>query len=285
MESRGLAVSDPVRAERYLSAIGYYRLSAYTRPFQRDFRTHQFEPDMTFDDVLNLYIFDRQLRLTLLDALERVEVAMRARVNDIMCSRTGNTHWYLDATLFNTEYEHGRMVQQVEEHQDDFVKSYKQKYTDPAEIPAWMAVQALSFGAIQKLLKALGKREQEAICGTFGFQPRPMVTWLYAMTALRNNCAHHARTWNRTFHVNLPVGAPTPTTIRAPLTEYNKNKLDGYVLVLDTFMQHVSPGSHWHSRLAKLVQDYHDDTPHDFHRADLQRRAGHLLTLPVTGAV
>lgn len=42
LESRGLVMTDAARVERYLGAIGYYRLSAYTRPFQQDFATHTF---------------------------------------------------------------------------------------------------------------------------------------------------------------------------------------------------------------------------------------------------
>ena len=35
LQSRGLVVSDPAKAERYLEYIGYYRLSAYTYPVPR----------------------------------------------------------------------------------------------------------------------------------------------------------------------------------------------------------------------------------------------------------
>ena len=34
-QQRGLVIPDIARADRYLSFIGYYRLSAYTIPFQQ----------------------------------------------------------------------------------------------------------------------------------------------------------------------------------------------------------------------------------------------------------
>lgn len=276
LENRGLVMTDATRVERYLGAIGYYRLSAYTRPFQQDFATHTFHSGVTFDDVLNLYIFDRRLRLILLDALERVEVALRTRLNDSMCQRTGDTHWYTNRANFDDRYDHARLLAEVRNHKDDFVTSYQAKYAAPADIPAWMAMQAISFGAAQKVLLNLKRREQQAVCQTFGMD-RYMVTWVYALAILRNHCAHHARTWNRTFHVNLPLNGTGPASMRGAITPANHNILDGYVLVLDTFMQHVSPGSQWWSRLQKLVQEYHDSTPHAFHQADVQRRAAHLL--------
>ena len=76
-QDRGLIIPDLARADRYLSFIGYYRLSAYTIPFQHIVATpstvlHQFKTNTTFDDVLNLYIFDRELRLLVMDAIERM---------------------------------------------------------------------------------------------------------------------------------------------------------------------------------------------------------------------
>jgi abortive infection bacteriophage resistance protein len=73
---RGLGCNDKTRLESYLSSIGYYRLSAYwlifEQPCQQDNpRTHQFVPDADFDTILKLYIFDRKLRLLLMEAIER----------------------------------------------------------------------------------------------------------------------------------------------------------------------------------------------------------------------
>ena len=75
---RGLIITDRNRATRYLRHIGYYRLSPYTIPFQADRTTHSFRPDTTFDDIFSIHVFDRQLRLLTMDALERVEVAVRS---------------------------------------------------------------------------------------------------------------------------------------------------------------------------------------------------------------
>ncbi|WP_269457399.1 Abi family protein [Brevibacterium sandarakinum] len=41
-----------------------------------------FREGTSFDDVLDLYVFDRALRLLVMHALERVEVAVRAALTD-----------------------------------------------------------------------------------------------------------------------------------------------------------------------------------------------------------
>ena len=105
-QDRGLIIPNLARADRYLSFIGYYRLSAYTIPFQQIVTTpstvlHQFKANTTFDDVLNLYIFDRELRLLIMDAIERIEVAIRAQICNVLCHLSGNAFWYTDEQHFN----------------------------------------------------------------------------------------------------------------------------------------------------------------------------------------
>ena len=61
-----------------LSVVNYYRLSGYWHPFKGT--GDQFQPGTSFDEVWNRYAFDRRLRLLAIDAIERVEVAVRARL-------------------------------------------------------------------------------------------------------------------------------------------------------------------------------------------------------------
>ena len=77
LKSRGLDIPQPERALHYLKFIGYYRLSGYCL-FYQEKPSHSFKHGTTFDAVLDLYIFDRQLRLLVMDAMERIEVAVRA---------------------------------------------------------------------------------------------------------------------------------------------------------------------------------------------------------------
>ena len=84
---RGLRVGDSASAEKLLSRIGYYRLSGYWYPFRlpaTPVRRDTFQPGTTLDQVVALYDFDRQLKLLILDAVERVEIAMRVRVGHIL---------------------------------------------------------------------------------------------------------------------------------------------------------------------------------------------------------
>ena len=86
LKSRGLVISDEDKAVRYLESIGYYRLSAYMYPFLKvPKETHQYKNGTTFQQVLNLYRFDKKLRMLLLNEIEKVEIAIRRAIMTFLC--------------------------------------------------------------------------------------------------------------------------------------------------------------------------------------------------------
>jgi abortive infection bacteriophage resistance protein len=95
--SRGLNVPDRATVAHYLSHIGYYRLSGYALSFQVGGTgpdRHDFKPGVTFDAILDRYVFDRKLRLLVMDAIERIEISVRAALSNVIAPRHG-AHWYM----------------------------------------------------------------------------------------------------------------------------------------------------------------------------------------------
>ncbi len=144
LNHRGLVVPDRERARRYLGFIGYYRLSGYMLRFQsggRGDRRHNFSDGVTFDDVLDDYVFDRRLRLLTMDALERIEVAVKAVIFNELAEQFGS-HWYMDASVFRSRMAHRRFVDEVREatgaahsasshRRTPFLNHYFGKYDSP----------------------------------------------------------------------------------------------------------------------------------------------------------
>jgi abortive infection bacteriophage resistance protein len=76
---RGLIVDNKEDAISALADLNYYRLEAYWLPFEISRNPHKFIEGTRFDQVLDLYSFDRELRLHILDAIERIEISLRTR--------------------------------------------------------------------------------------------------------------------------------------------------------------------------------------------------------------
>ena len=105
LESRGLYIADEQKAVDYLSTIGYYRLSAYCYPLLKDPKeNHIYKDGATFDLVMNMYRFDRKLRVLLFNEIEKIEVAMRSAMNNWVTNTLNDVFWMTDAQYFNASY-------------------------------------------------------------------------------------------------------------------------------------------------------------------------------------
>jgi abortive infection bacteriophage resistance protein len=99
---RGLSVTDQAKAVVDLQRISYGRLTPYWQPSQqlvpnsndasRVVCTEQFWAGAEFRHAVDLYLFDKQLRLLFLDAIERIEVALRVDLAHAMGKRAPCAH-------------------------------------------------------------------------------------------------------------------------------------------------------------------------------------------------
>jgi abortive infection bacteriophage resistance protein len=84
LKARGLIIEDENTAASYLTMISYYRLRAYTYPFQENkdkTQDHRFRKEgIRFEDIMDLYRFDSELRSLIFRAIEKIEVAFRAKL-------------------------------------------------------------------------------------------------------------------------------------------------------------------------------------------------------------
>lgn len=73
LKNRGLNITDEQKAANYLTNIGYFRLSAYFYPLlETPKENHIYKPSASFDNVMNLYRFDRKLRRILFNEIEKI---------------------------------------------------------------------------------------------------------------------------------------------------------------------------------------------------------------------
>ena len=113
LSARGLIIPDRAIALQCLSTVSYYRLSAYLKPFQiHSENDHYFKPNITFDRIWKIYVFDRELRLHISDALERIEIALRTALSDVLMgyaqiSENSFSHIIITATMTQSTHPAG----------------------------------------------------------------------------------------------------------------------------------------------------------------------------------
>ena len=262
LQQRGMIIADPARAEHYLRFIGYYRLSGYWFPFQyRDgsMAHDDFRPKTDFETVLDRYVFDRKLRILIMDAAERIEVAARTTISNTLSERFG-PHWYLAAARFTPRFMHADFLRRVRQEtrifpvnahkQPDFIRHYLQRYDRPAEPPSWMVFEVLPFGSVSLVFANLVDSEKKAIAEEFGLPRDRLQSWLHAASHLRNLCAHHSRVWNREFGIVPSVAKSEKNHVTQPKRFYN------HAVSIQTLLKTISSDTHWADRLAALLAEH-----------------------------
>lgn len=291
LKERGLHIQDEARARHFLEAVSFFRLTPYMRPIQLvDDPQHRFRSDVGFRNLARLYDFDRRLRLLVMDAIERVEVAARAVISNHLGPSRG-AHWYLEATCFTEGYDHARLLYTVHRKQqkalgdyrkesrridrlssDDFRKNhlkqqrsresyarhYPLTYRQPVLMPGWAMMEELTMGDLSHLFAGLAQdADRKAIAKRLNLAAPLMESWLHTLTTIRNICAHHARLWNRELGVRpeLPKkpAFPWPEHLKTPGAH---NRVFPVLCILNHLMRQTSPHTSWDRRLHELLAEY-----------------------------
>ncbi len=220
LKKRGLIIKSDKKAEYYLTNINYYRLSAYLLSFQKYGDTnHDYMPWATLERVVRLYHFDRELRFICMDAIERIEVALRSKIVFEYSIRHG-ANWYEDPKYYIKVDGYNKTLKKINEElnrtKEVFIQHYNGKYTNPKNPPAWMTLEVLSFGQLSIMFKNLIANDaKKAIAAHFGVSYTILESWIEHLAYIRNICAHHSRLWNRT----LTIG---PTLPKKPIYNWIK---------------------------------------------------------------
>jgi abortive infection bacteriophage resistance protein len=262
MRNRGLIVANEDYAKQYLEFIGYFRLAGYALPFQLNYNAdgaHVFLPNTHFEDIVDLYVFDRKLRLLVIDALERIEVAIRATISQSMSEKNG-PHWYLSEEVFIPTFSYAAFLDRLKKDivhdqsrrpaRQTFIQHYYDKYSEPALPPSWMIFEVLSVGTVSKIFKNISREYQKPISRIYDLDATILASWLHALSYLRNLAAHHQRLWNRKFTIKPAIAK------KMAIDFSQQDRFYAQAVMIQVLLKKISPEIVWGTRLVNLFNEY-----------------------------
>lgn len=288
LASRGVDVGDRIRAVALLQSVGYYRLTGYLYPFREseqyvddEGRTrirvlNSYRPGTSLDHAEAVIDFDRQLRMLVMEGLERIEVAVRMRVGYVLGRTSAFAHE--DPTCFTeaftadgtdpvtgapTPSSHVMWLQRVDERRaksdEQFVVHFRQKYD--GRMPVWALTEILELGQLSVLYRGLRQQDAEEIAEAFGVPTKKiMVSWLASLNYVRNVAAHHARLFNR----KLQHAPARPKAGTIPLLDHLRDEETAKgvfgtynaLAVIAYLLPSIDAETGWHQRLVALLQTF-----------------------------
>lgn len=297
LEDRGMVITDRSAASACLQRIGYYRLSGYWYPFRKSrFAVNpvtgqqlvnpqtgkpqivvqdDFRAGTTLQHVMDLYVFDKRLRLLFLDAIERIEVSLRVDIALLIGARSpwahrdpGLLHGHfarrINPRTGHTEFTKwlDRLDSTFARSKEEFVKHFKRKYRGE-DLPIWIAIELWDFGMLSVFLNGMKIADQTQLAMKYHL-PRPglLTSWCRNINNVRNICAHHSRLWNRS-----PADQISPAKA-GEITELDhmandraaQTRLYATAASLQFLLKTVHPNSSWADRLKKLCAGFPSST-------------------------
>jgi len=265
LQERGLIIKDFDLAKHYLKYISYYRLRAYWLSFElgeTNANPHRFKEGTTLQHIIDLYVFDREVRLLLIDAIERIEVAVRSVWAYHMATKYGS-HGYLASNLYKdfdrfiTTY--SLLQKEQGRSKETFIHHYKKNYCSPRLPPIWMSSEILSFGQLSKWINNLKSPEdRNAIARVFSLDEKIFCPFMHHIAHIRNICAHHGRLWDKEIVMRMKL-PQRPSLLRKTLNKEKPHNIFNTLCVIKFILSTISPTSEWGLKVSTLINSYSVD--------------------------
>jgi abortive infection bacteriophage resistance protein len=278
IKRRGMIISDDALAQAYLNRIGYYRLSGYWYPYRQSNIAggvvnilDNFRDDTKFSEIVDLYVFDKKLRLLMMDVIERIEIALRVQITLQLGKYGADAHreptllhgnFALRRDLSTGETQHEKWLarhdEAFERSKEEFAKHFKTKYAGEYP-PIWIAAELWDFGAMSVLYSGIKKPDQLAVAQTFGLSSFDvMASWLRCINVARNMCAHHSRFWNKPNAVRpvWPTKADCPDLGHIESDTHAKARVYGLACMCAYLLRTINPNSGWVGRFKTALSEF-----------------------------
>lgn len=214
LQKRGIKIDDLERAAKKLETISYYKLKEFAEPFRiKDLKNEIKYADITFEDMIERYYQDKNLRIYLMHTIEKIEVSFKTRI----AYNLGNlgSHAYLDTNKWIDRGNHPKKTNEnenkinksnnkiLENNKSEFWKileRYLPKYyninsddgilyKEPDSV--WIFINKLTFGEAIKIYELMSYNRKKSVANYYQLNVKELNSWIKAIKLIRNLCAHN----------------------------------------------------------------------------------------------
>ena len=172
LRARGLIIDDEEYAKRVLRSENYYRLSGYWLTMvkkQGDPTDDVFYPNTTFENIVDVYQFDVDLREIVLSATSTIETNLKAYIAYYHAQKYGPLG-YMNYENFEDIDRHSGMMYELckdksARRSELFVRHHKDCKGNI--FPVWVATELMSFGQVSKFYKNMVSEDRNRMARDF----------------------------------------------------------------------------------------------------------------------
>lgn len=203
LRGRGVIINNKKFAKNVLLEINYYNLiNGYKKIFLDETLPYEhYLSGTTFEEIYNLYEFDRRLRILSIEAILKVEKKFKT----IIAYEFSRKYGYKNYLLFENFDISGSNPKSCKQISELFKKLYEKislnidkeqsithYVTEKNYIPLWVLVNSLTIGDISKFYANMLPKDKNNVARTFkyGLRADDIDNCIYFLSSIRNRCAH-----------------------------------------------------------------------------------------------
>lgn len=273
-ESRGMCI-DGFNIKK-IQHINYYKLKEFAHPLSTISKVEN-EPVISyngikFSEVLGRYYQDKNLRIFLMHAIEKIEVSVKTNMAHILGMRYG-AFGYLDFsnwsnkkkwTKFHIESKQYRIkVNLLKTMQRNKSAEYNRDNIDKDKFPTiWLAIDLLTFGEMVEMIEIMSENNLTQLAKVYKCSNQELVSWLGCIQFIRNICAHNSnlidmklttkpkirKSWNSRLYFIEKDGIRKPT-----------DRLAVVILIVMELVQQINDKYKWHEIQKSIKSICKDD--------------------------
>lgn len=262
LENRHMIVEDREEALKILSRTNYYRLTAYALQFKAN---DDYNKNITFNEMYDLYKFDKKLRSLLREVLESIEISVRTFIAYHLSIKYKVSDIHRDSSIFkdvrlhigyDDEYgvHHTGLLEELnheinKNRKEPLVRHHIKKYN--RSFPTWAIVEIMSFGMLSRMYANLNIKDQKEISRNgFNTNNNLMESWLLNLAYVRNICAHYGRIYNKKMAIQPMVHS------KYSKENIEKNKVFSSILAIKELTINTEEWGVFKEELEGLIKEY-----------------------------
>lgn len=243
LKNLGLIINDEDYAVAILNDISYFRLiKAYNLNVKN--KNSNYSGTTSFEQLVELYLFDSNLRQLIFPFIERIEINLRCRISNYFSCKYG-VLGYENSDNFKDPIYHDHFLKSIKSEvernkKSPFVKNFHNNYID-GKIPMYALIELFTFGTLSKFYKNMKNADKKEIAKSYAITYKYLESWFENIAYVRNICAHYGRLYN----AKLPK---TPILYKE-YSEVKNNRIYATILCIKRL---VPNDRHWYAFLNNI---------------------------------
>lgn len=266
LKDRNLIISNEKNAVEILSRVNYYKLSGYSYQL-KEADSEYFIYGSTFEQIYNIYLFDKRLSSLIMDLMETIEISLKTVIANYIGITYGPLahqnqenfanpifHKHFTENLNKMQNRILLKAEKTKNQRDDkiFIKHNIVTY---GNLPIWVAVEIITFSTISMLFSNLLTIDKKQISKKYYNKvgPDKLENWFRISTNIRNRCAHHSRLYNSYLSSNVKMFKEMRTE------NINNKSLFAYIVIVKKILRNEKQWIRFTNNLNNLINEFEDD--------------------------